>query len=167
MASYRCDELLPNADHALYRAVDIAAPASVVFRWLCQLKVAPYSYDWIDNAGRKSPPALTPGVESLARGQQVMTIFTLVDYEPDEQITLLMHQRSAIRLFGLVAGTYRVFATTPHRCRLAVKLLVQYPSGLYGAFLRRFLPWGDLLMMRKQLLTLKRHAEADAALGAA
>ena len=52
--------------------------------------------------------------------------------------------------------------TSNRSCRLLVKLLVRYPGGVYGAFLRAFLPWGDLVMMRKQLLTLKALAETAA-----
>jgi len=43
--SYPCEELVPDADLAVYRAIDISAPVPVVYRWLCQLRVAPYSYD--------------------------------------------------------------------------------------------------------------------------
>src|SRR5215471_6329248 len=82
-AAYPCDRLMPDADRALFRGIDVAAPAPVAFRWLCQLKAAPYSYDWIDNGGRPSPRHLTPGLEQLARGQAVMSIFALADYEVD------------------------------------------------------------------------------------
>jgi hypothetical protein len=29
--------------------VEIAAQPEEVFRWICQLRVAPYSYDWINH----------------------------------------------------------------------------------------------------------------------
>ena len=36
---YSCDELIDSSpDLVVFRAVDIAAPASLVFRWLCQLR---------------------------------------------------------------------------------------------------------------------------------
>jgi hypothetical protein len=54
-ASYTCEEFVPDADLAVFRAIDIFAPVDVVFRWLCQLRAAPYSYDLLDNLGRPSP----------------------------------------------------------------------------------------------------------------
>ncbi len=158
---YACDALLPHGDE-LYRGVDVAAPAAVTFRRLCQLRVAPYSYDWLDNGFRPSPRALTDGADDLAVGQRVMTIFSLVDFTRDEHVTLRMTSRGE-RTFGNVAVTYAVVPVTATSCRLLAKLRWQHAPGRWGALRARLLAWGDLIMMRKQLLTLARLAEADAA----
>lgn len=150
-AGYPCDDFLAEPREAMWRAVDIGAPVPVIFRWLCQLRVAPYSYDLLDNLGRTSPRSLTPGLEQLAPGQTVMTIFELVAFETDSHLTLRLRDRLARALFGQLACTYQV---TPGR--LTVKLLVCYPR---WSPMRWILPLGDLIMMRKQLLTLKRLAE--------
>jgi hypothetical protein len=156
--SFACDRHLPDPDDVLHRGVDVAAPLPVVFRWLCQLRVAPYSYDWIDNWGWQSPRTLIPGLEELAVGQRVMTIFDLVEFERDRHLTVRL--RDARSLFGDVAGTYLVAPRTDGPSRLMVKLLVRYPrTPLLGWLMARLLPWGDLVMMRKQLLTLKALAE--------
>jgi hypothetical protein len=158
-AAYPCDGLIDRPDGVVFRAVDIAAPAGLVFRWLCQLRVAPYSYDWVDNLGRRSPRQLIPGLDQLEVGQRFMIMFRLVSYEDLRSITL----DSSTLIFGRVAGTYRLVPTNDHQSRLVVKLVYRAPRGLLGSVLRLFLPAGDLVMMRKQLLPLKAFSERDAA----
>jgi hypothetical protein len=54
---YPCDELLEAPVLTLWRGVT-DAPAGRVWPWLCQLRLAPYSYDWVDNLGHRSPPKM-------------------------------------------------------------------------------------------------------------
>ncbi|HTE52477.1 MAG TPA: hypothetical protein VK698_16610 [Kofleriaceae bacterium] len=154
---YPCDRWLPDADDACFRAIDVAAPPAVVFRWLCQLRAAPYSYDWIDNRGQRSPRELTPGLDELVVGQRFMTIFRLVDHDRDRHLTMVLDQPGGERMFGALALTYEVTGT-PGGSRLVVKLAIRRPSGPFR-LLAPLLPGADLIMMRKQLRTLKHLAE--------
>src|SRR5436305_1157880 len=90
--AFPCDQQLPEITKAWYRGVDVDAPPPVVFRWLCQLRQAPYSYDILDNFGRRSPRTLTPGLEQLERGQKFMMFYTLEDFEPDRSITIVFRR---------------------------------------------------------------------------
>jgi hypothetical protein len=160
---FPCDGLIQRSDAVLYRAVTINAPAAVLFRWLCQLRVAPYSYDWIDNLGRQSPRRLIPGLEELARGQKVMEIFELVDFARDEHLTIRLKQdQMAVKVFGDVAVSYLIIPRTSSACRLVVKVVIKYRPTLSGNLMSVFLPWGDLIMMRRQLLNLKHLSEQTA-----
>lgn len=156
---FPCDRLIETPDHAMFRAVDVAAPADVTFRWLCQLRAAPYSYDKLDNFGRRSPQDLTPGLERLERGQRFQTIFRLAEFEPGRSLTML----SSGPVFGRVACTYRSDPCGDRRSRILVKLLVVYPRWPHGPLLRLLGPPGDLVMMRRQLLNLKGLAERQSA----
>jgi hypothetical protein len=142
----------------LMRAVDVAAPPAVVFRWLCQLKVAPYSYDWLDNGGRRSPRELTPGAETLAVGQRLMVV-RVVAFEPDRHITGVSLPGPAA-LFGAFSLTYQVTAA-PGGSRLVgcLDLTARSTAARLRAAL---LTVGDLVMMRRQLLNLKALAERTA-----
>ena len=150
-----CDRLLVGI--RVHRATTVDAPASVVFRWLCQLKLAPYSYDLVDNLGRRSPRELVPGVERLVVGQRFMVIFSLASFAYDEHITLRNHR---------VAVTYTVLSAegSTRPTRLVARVIFDPPGGrLATAVIGRALALGDLVMMRKQLLRLKALAERDAA----
>lgn len=146
---YACDEVLDGPTRPWFRAVPTAAEPATQYRWLCQLTVAPYSYDMIDNFGRRSPRTLTPGLTDLTVGQRMMRIFTLTDFAPGRELTLHLTDRGARLLFGDVAITYRA---TPGR--LVAKLAVGVPRGPLSLARMKVLAWGDLVMMRRQLRTL-------------
>jgi hypothetical protein len=151
--SLPCDRLLPGSSLRMHRAVPIEAPITLVFLWLCQLKLAPYSYDLLDNFGRKSPQQLASGLDRLEAGQRFMTIFSVVSFRRDAHITLRSRR---------VAVTYAVFAQGSGT-RLFVRVIFDPPGARLGAtLLGNALALGDLAMMRKQLLTLKALAERDA-----
>ncbi|GAB2525956.1 SRPBCC family protein [Nocardia heshunensis] len=142
-----CDGVLSGPVVVCDRAVSVDAPAPTVFEWLCQLRVAPYSYDLLDNFGRRSPRARDPKLTELAVGQRFMSLFDLVEYQPGARITL--------RSSG-VAVTYIAHPESDSHSRLHARVLFKGPTWLLA------LPvFGDFLMMRKQLLTLKELAERE------
>ena len=147
-AALPCDALCSRAGVRADRAISIAAPPPIVFAWLCQLRIAPYSYDILDNFGRRSPRERNPELLHLEIGQRFMTIFALQSFVDGEQITL--------RSKG-AAVTYAVRAEGTGS-RLHVRVLFEGPR-----LLARALALGDLVMMRKQLITLKSLAEREAA----
>jgi hypothetical protein len=143
-----CDALCPRGAVRADRAISIAASPPIVFAWLCQLRTAPYSYDILDNFGRRSPRERDPELLHLEIGQRFMTLFALESFVADEQITLL------------AKGAAVTYAVRPDGAgsRLHVRVLFGGPT-----LLARLLVLGDLVMMRKQLITLKSLAEREAA----
>ncbi|MET8778551.1 hypothetical protein ABZV58_26405 [Nocardia sp. NPDC004654] len=144
--SLPCDELEPTGLQA-DRAISIAAPPTVVYRWLCQLRVAPYSYDLLDNWGRRSPRERDPHLTELEIGQEFMSVFRLDSFVLGRHITLVS---------GRIAVTY---AVRPEGAgtRLVVRARFGTPP-----IVDRLLAFGDVFMTRKQLLTLCELAEAEA-----
>lgn len=158
---YPCDELTFVPDDVYFRAVDVAAPPELVFRWLCQLRAAPYSYDLIDNFGRRSPPHLIAGLDALAVGQRVMIVFRIAGFDAPRSLTVALASRLGAVVMGDFCGSYDVRGVGAGS-RLVAKIRVRFPRGPYGAFLRRAMPYLDLFMFRKQLSTLRAYAERDA-----
>lgn len=156
--AYPADSLV-DQPVLMTRAVSVAAPPSVTWRWLCQIAVAPYSYDWIDNRGRRSPRDLTPGAEHLELGQTMAVVFRLVAFEDGHHWTGLTTPRGQ-RMFGPVAMTY---AAEPDGAGSRIVGRLACPGDSPARKAKAYaLAWGDLVMMRKQFLTLKELAERTA-----
>ena len=120
----------------------VDAPPETVFAWLCQMRVAPYSYDRLDNWGRE---ALGGEIRRLRSSRSARRscwdLFQAEVHRYARQITL-RHQG----VFGEVAVAY---AANPGR--LVAKLRCRYPGGPARRVVGALLPAGDLVMMRKQL----------------
>jgi hypothetical protein len=160
LLDFPCDRFIEVFDEAYYRGITIQSKPEIIFRWLCQMRVAPYSYDWIDNFGRRSPRKLIPGLDNLEVGQTVMTIFELLDFKRNQHITIRIKKDIfALKFFGDTGVSYLIIPQSNGKCRLIVKLLVRYPQGILGVLMRLMLPWGDLIMMRRQLINFKELSE--------
>lgn len=112
--------------------------------WLCQLRLAPYSYDWVDNLGRRSPrelrwlPDPRPG-DSYSRVGGRFDVGRVVAVAHQEHLTAEV--MGALMSYVLVPGG----GTT----RLLLKVVVaraHWHTPLLAA--------ADLPMARRQLLNL-------------
>lgn len=147
---FPCDDLVRSPALALWRGVTVQATPERTWPWLRQLRLAPYSYDWLDNAGRRSPTTLIdvpeprPG-DAFSRVAGRFGVGTVLSAEPGHQLTA--------RILGAVMSYLLVpeGGTT----RLLLKIVV--PEQRWYA---RALALGDWPMARRQLLNLKRLAEA-------
>jgi hypothetical protein len=108
---------------------------------------------------RRSPRHLTPGLDDLRIGQRIVTVFRLAAFEHDRHITAVL--RGTSPLFDELAMTYLIVPEAERSSRLVVKVAIRYPRNPIGLVTRAVLPAGDLVMMRKQLLTLRALAQRD------
>jgi hypothetical protein len=147
--SYPCDALVEAPDVQAWRGVLVAATPDVVWPWVAQVRLAPYSYDWIDNLGRRSPRSLV-GLAEPRVGEP----FTTALGRPRGRILAV---DPGHHLMATVMGAYLSYVLVPGgrgSTRLLLKIVMRTSPLLAPA-----LTLGDLVMARRQLLTLKRLAE--------
>ncbi|EMD30229.1 hypothetical protein [Amycolatopsis azurea] len=88
---YLCDDFVTSPTLRAWRGVSIEAPVEAVWPWVTQVRLAPYSYDWIDNLGRRSPrepvdlPEPRVGDKFTAVGGRQLG--RIVSVTPGEQLT--------------------------------------------------------------------------------
>lgn len=148
-SSYPCDRFAPNPTVQAWRAVTIEASTSVVWSWLIQVRLAPYSYDLIDNLGRRSPRELLH-----LDDPEIGDPFSSSGGRPLGRIVALVHEE---HLTGQIIGatmTYRLHDLGDAGTRLVLKVVGEYPRPLAP-----LLSVGDLVMARQQLLNFKKYAE--------
>ena len=148
---YGCDDLISAPTLEAWRGVTVNADPATVWTRLRQVRLAPYSYDLLDNLGRRSPRELRemreprpgdPFTRALGRQQG-----RIVAVDPGCELT------------ATIMGAHLSYAVEPGErgTRLLLKVVARTRPWLAPA-----LSLGDLVMARKQLLTLKALAEQDA-----
>ena len=148
---YGCDDFVSDPTLEAWRGVTVRADASTVWARVRQVRLAPYSYDLVDNLGRRSPRELHDVAEPEP-GDPFTTAFgrdqgRVVAVDPGRELT------------ATIMGAHMSYVVLPRHdgTRLLLKVVARTRRWLAPA-----LSLGDLVMARKQLLTLKALAERDA-----
>lgn len=149
LRAYPCDEFVSSPTLQAWRGVRVEAPAAAVWPWVGQVRLAPYSYDWIDNRGRRSPRELA-GLPEPVVGERFTTaggreLGRIVSVEPGKQLT------------ATIMGAFMSYVLVPEP-RDTTRLLLKVVMRTYR-WAAPGLSVGDLIMARRQLLNLKRLAE--------
>lgn len=145
---YPCDDFVTAPALQAWRGVTVLAPAEAVWPWVGQVRLAPYSYDWIDNCGRRSPRALA-GLPEPRVGER----FTNAGGRPLGRIVAVA---PGIELTGRIMGAFMSYVLVPDGRATRLLLKVVMDTGRWRA---TAVSVGDLFMARCQLLNLKRLAE--------
>lgn len=146
---YPCDDFVTASALQVWRGVTVEAPAEAVWPWVAQVRLAPYSYDWVDNLGRRSPRELV-GLPDPKVGERFTTaggweLGRIVSVAPGKQLT------------GTIIGAFMSYVVVPQdhdTTRLLLKVVIQT-----NRWVGMGLSVGDLIMARRQLLNLKKLAE--------
>ena len=147
------DDICADARTVATRCLTIGAEPADVFPWIRQMgfgRAGWYSYDWIDNLGRRSATSVHPEWQDVVSGSPVPggpVAFTAAVVEPPRAF-VLQFGRPAGRLCFTLAYELR---EVPEGTRLVTRMRtrIRLPGGV--AVERCLLGPGDGLMVRRQL----------------
>jgi hypothetical protein len=146
---YPCDDFVAAPVLQAWRGVHVQAPAEAVWPWVTQVRLAPYSYDWIDNRCRRSPRELA-GLPEPRTGER----FTAVG---GRALGRIVSVDSGQQLTGTIMGAFMSYVLVPQddgTTRLLLKVAARVHRWAAPA-----LSIGDLVMARRQLLNFKQLTE--------
>lgn len=153
------DDLCPNAHVSATRSITLSAPPEQVFPWIRQMgfgRAGWYSYDWIDNLGRKSATRIHEEWQHVNSGD-------LIPAGPISFVAAIVEPPTAFILeikSGKPASPWLHFTLAYElrpdgvNTRLVTRMRskISLPGG--SLFERLILGPGDGVMVRRQLLTL-------------
>lgn len=158
------DDLLGDAAFVATRAITIDAGPERVWPWLVQVgfgRAGFYSYDWLDNLGRRSADVVLPQYQTprlgdlaapMAEPANDHTAFTVAVLEPPTALVWAKPDSTwAWRMADVGGG----------RTRVVTRLKSRYEVGPFLPVSLALMELGDFPMMRRMLLGLKERAEAS------
>lgn len=159
------DELCADATLSATRCITIDAPPQDVFPWIRQMglgRAGWYSYDWIDNFGRKSAVTVHDEWQTVNAGDSIPSgpiSFTAAIVSPPHSFVLEIKngKKSTPRLHFTLAYELRA---VPEGTRLVTRMRsrINIPGGRILENL--VLGPGDGIMLRRQLMTLASNIAA-------
>jgi len=160
------DDLCENASLIATRSITISAPPQDVFPWIRQMgfgRAGWYSYDWLDNLGRKSATTIHDEWQTVNAGDKVPSgpiSFTAAIVEAPRHFVLEIKSlgKKAPKLHFTLAYELR---DDPQGTRLVTRMRSHANFPLGSLFEKLVLGPGDGFMLRRQLLTISKNASKN------
>ncbi len=157
------DEIVSHPSFNATRAVTIEAPAENIYPWIAQIglnRAGWYSYDVLDNLGRRSAERILTQFQNPQRGD-------LVPMSPDGKHGIWIKDfvpNAWMLWWDKIGDTSWAWGLYPEegaaRCRLITRVRTKYRWLSAAAPFNLLVEFFDLPMMRKCMLGIKRRAEA-------
>lgn len=156
------DEIVDQPSFNATRAVTIQASAAQIYPWIVQMGVTRagwYSYDLLDNLGR-------PSAESILPEHQKSQVGDLIPLSPDgkQGMWVKEFQQNQSMVWwdpkGDSSWVWGIYPAGETATRLVTRVRVKYHLFSPAIFFNLLIEFGDIVMMRKCLLGIKRRAEA-------
>lgn len=155
------DDIVDKPSFNATRAVTIGAPAENIYPWIVQMGVNRagwYSYDLLDNLGRRSAEVILPEHQNIQVGD-------LVPMSPDGkqglQVKGFINNEWVLwwEETGDTSWAWGIYPDENSCSRLVARVRVKYrwfsPAIIFNLIIEFF----DILMIRKCMLGIKRRAE--------
>lgn len=155
------DDIVPKPTFNATRAVTVEACPEDLWPWLVQIgckRAGWYSYDWIDNLGIRSADRILPELQQIYAGQ-------LIPLSPDGRVGLYVRDFATDRWILWVdkknesTWYWGLYPTDSNSTRLITRVHLKYRWFSPAIIFSLLLDVGDIIMMRKCMLGIKRRAE--------
>jgi len=155
------DEIVDKPSFNATRAVTIHAPSQNIYPWIVQMGVSRagwYSYDLLDNLGRRSADSILPEFQYLQAGD-------LIPISPNgkQGMWVRSFKKNKWMLWwdkkGDTTWAWEIHPAGQNRFRLITRLRVKYRWFSSAILFNLLIEFFDVLMMRKSMLGIKRRAE--------
>lgn len=157
------DDLCRDATLIATRSITISASPQDVFPWIRQMgfgRAGWYSYDWLDNLGRKSATTIHDEWQTVEAGDKVPSgpnSFTaaIVDAPWHFVLEIKSPGKKSPKLHFTLAYELR---DDPQGSRLVTRMRTHCSFPFGSLFEKLILGPGDGFMLRRQLLTISKNA---------
>jgi hypothetical protein len=156
------DDLCSDATVVATRSITIGAAPQEVFPWIRQMgfgRAGWYSYDWLDNLGRKSASTIHDEWQSVEAGDKIPSgpiSFTAAIVDAPRHFVLEIQSlgKKSPKLHFTLAYELR---DNPQGTRLVTRMRSRINLPLGSLFEKLILGPGDGIMLRRQLLNIKKN----------
>ncbi len=155
------DDVVRRPTFNATRAVTVKARPEHIWPWIVQIgfgRAGWYSYDLIDNLGRRSAERVIPELQQVRVGDLVPIFgqngFWVKDFRPNEWMLWGDKEKNEL------SWVWGLYPLDGGRTRLVTRVRLRYVWTSPAILFNLVLDVGDIIMMRKCLLGIKRRAEA-------